>query len=45
VDLVDFFLVALGVWALWDIRSAAEDIADELADIRRILDEPDVDLE
>ncbi len=43
--LVDFILVALGVWALWSIASGVEDISDELTNIRRILDEPDLDLE
>lgn len=45
MDLVDFILVACGVLAMWNVASAAEDIADELANIRRIVDEPDMDLE
>lgn len=44
MSLVDFILVAFGVWSMWNVASAAEDIADELRTIRRILDEP-VDLD
>jgi hypothetical protein len=44
MDLADFILAALGVWALWGIGSAAEDIADELRTIRRTLDEPADDI-
>ena len=44
MSLADFILAAIGVWALCAIATAAEDAADELANIRRILDEPEVDL-
>lgn len=40
-----FILACIAVWALCAIATAAEDAADELAHIRRILDEPDMDLE
>lgn len=39
MDLMDFILAAVAVVALWSIASAAEDAADELARIRKLIEE------
>lgn len=43
MGLIDFILAAIATTALWSIATAAEDAADELARIRKLMEEEEYD--